>query len=258
MLVGGFCIQAERSGAAMVYITPARALVEFYGARRKSDLMASVSYCAKLGVKDLPARPLERLSEAALISIAFRRWQEAVHEEATRTTVGKFFFELWRHRLWLRKEVARLAADDAVGSAELAEAMKECERLDIEGVEGDEELAEAMRRKKLLEAIYSAKNVKALVEATERCRDAGIVLEDNFMAREALGDALGMSLIPKALELEELERLIAAAKYAGVPTTYSEEVVKSRRWNASVAVFREGKEKELLRRMIVGWKEHAR
>ncbi|KAF4734163.1 hypothetical protein FOZ63_004541, partial [Perkinsus olseni] len=149
----------EENGAASVYITPAKALIDFYGARRKSDLMASVSYCAKLGLRDLPAEPLERLSESALLSRAFREWQHSVYDEADRETVARFFFELWKRRLRMRKEVARLAADDAVSSAELTEAIEECRRLDIDGVD-EEELAGAMERKRILEGVYSARGVQ--------------------------------------------------------------------------------------------------
>ncbi|KAF4660028.1 hypothetical protein FOZ61_004302 [Perkinsus olseni] len=247
----------EENGAASVYITPAKALIDFYGARRKSDLMASVSYCAKLGLRDLPAEPLERLSEAGLLSRAFRKWQNSVYDEADRETVARFFFELWKRRLWMWKEVARLASDDAVSSAELAEAIEECRRLDIDGVD-EEELAGAMERKKMLEEVYSARGVQALVEAAEKCREAGIPLDENFRAREVLGDALGVSLIPGALELPELERLIEVAKYAGVPTTYSEIVVQSRKWDATVVAFRKEKKEEGLRRVLDTWHAYAR
>ncbi|KAF4722437.1 hypothetical protein FOZ62_025410, partial [Perkinsus olseni] len=247
----------EENGAATVYITPAKALIDFYGARRKSDLMASVSYCAKLGLRDLPAEPLARLSEAGLLSRAFREWQNSVYDEADRETVARFFFELWKRRLRMRKEVARLASDDAVSSAELAEAIEECRRLDIDGVD-EEELAGAMERKRILEGVYSARGVQNMVEAAEKCREAGIPLEENFRAREVLGDALGVSLIPGALELPELERLIGVAKYAGVPTTYSEIVVQSRKWDATVVAFRREKKEEGLKRILATWHAYAR
>ncbi|KAF4673758.1 hypothetical protein FOL47_010138 [Perkinsus chesapeaki] len=249
--------EGEQNGAATVYVTPAKALLDLWGARRMSDLMASASYCSKLGMKSLPAEPVHRLSDALLASRAFRKWKACVYSAEESETRARYFFELWKRRLSLRNEVAEMAADDAVSSVELERVVGECKRMGIDGVD-DVAISKAMERKEMLERIYASGNVDEMVEAAEACRDAGIPLEDNFRAREAIGDALGASLIPGALNVTELERLIDVAKYAGVPTTYSEIVVQSRKWDVVVRDFREGKDRQHLARIMDTWHQYAR